>query len=374
MKNILSIILLLCSISSFGQRTLQTKTTNFYENTAFRSAVEEYKLVNNQIPDAVLATMTYAQGNGSNYSIASHLVPVGKLYFIRGIWVSCNRKIKFRIAYAANNMSLNINNNDMYSLIDVTKPTYIPINQILRSGYQIVFYSRGWVDSDQTDASVLINYDGVVMTDDINYDAKNKMLWIGDSILNGTGPTLTENFYPFITRNYMITQGCSIQNIIKAISGSTTAQHLKQTQLQNYNIKGVKQIIISLGTNDAGQSISKATYKANLKAMIDILLNNEDLPNILILSNPPVENNTTNSFVTQYVTALAEIESEYNSSRVKTLNISTAFDRTSSSFYASTDTPGGRVHPNDSGNAAIYTVINTYLQTVSGLAIINALK
>jgi len=369
MKNILSIILLFCSISIFGQRSIKSEIINI---AGLDVAMNEYKQQNSLITDSFRGTVTYAQGTSGNYALAGFSPSAGKAYFLKGIWISTTRTVQFQII--VNQNSALISQATHLFIVEKNKPYYLPLGIILRNGFSTSTSLRAWYDSDQTDAVCNLAYDGIVITDDVNTSAKNTILWIGDSILNGTGATATLNMYAFQTRYYMTSQGASVRNLIKAISGTTTTDHLKHCQNQVYNIKGVKQIIISLGTNDAGQSISKATYKANLKAMIDILLNNEDLPNILVLSNPPVENSTSNGFVTQYVTALSEIESEYNSSRVKTLNISAAFDRTSSSFYASSDTAGSRVHPNDVGNAAIYTVINTYLQTVSGLAIINALK
>jgi len=108
-----------------------------------------------------------------------------------------------------------------------------------------------------------------------------------------------------------------------------------------------------------GAAVSDATYEANLTAFWDWVGARYPDAKMIVCGVTPLENNTSETRADGLRTKAAAFVTAQNSPRLKYINLGSAFDRTVSTNYASTDTPGSRVHPNDTGHPLVATAFNT---------------
>jgi lysophospholipase L1-like esterase len=204
-----------------------------------------------------------------------------------------------------------------------------------------------------------VTANGNVITDDFNFAANKRVLFIGDSTLNGTGPTKTEKMWPFIVRNHLVDLGYDVRNILKSVSGSTTTDHELWRAGGYHDVADPALCVYSVGINDAGAAVSDATYTANLTAFWEWFSDRYSQGKMIVTGVTPLENNTSETRAAGLRAAASAYVTSVNSPRLKYINLGGAFDRTVSSNYAASDTPGSRVHPNDTGHAAVASTFIT---------------
>jgi lysophospholipase L1-like esterase len=199
---------------------------------------------------------------------------------------------------------------------------------------------------------------GYTITDDLNFGAEKTILAIGDSILNGTGPTKSNNLWTFKLRDYFKTQGKTVRIVQKANSGMTSSE--VETARKDGHYDGVEAdlIIYAVGANDASGGVARETYRTNLEAMWTHVQRRWPNAKMIVCGVSPVENNTTHAAAETLRTEAADFVADQDSDRLFYINLGAAFTRTDASYYASSDSAGSRVHPDDDGHAAIATLVN----------------
>lgn len=211
---------------------------------------------------------------------------------------------------------------------------------------------------------------GFEITDDLDYGAPKVMMFVGDSTFAGTGPTRTDLHWPFMFKKYVRdTYGVRARIVFKSRSGSTTANHELWRSAGWHDIEDCHLCVYNVSINDAIGAVSNTTTIANMMAFWDWYRLRYPQGKMIICGTTPLENNTPEALAATLRTAIpAEIalRSADQQARLKFINLGSAFDRTVAANYASTDTAGSRIHPDDDGNAAISPVFNAaYASLVS---------
>lgn len=200
---------------------------------------------------------------------------------------------------------------------------------------------------------------GWKITDDFNFTASKPVLYVGDSIIGGTGPTATQNMYPWIAKTNFNTLGYDTRIILKSVSGSTTANHETWRSAGYHDVLGPALIVYVVGVNDAVGSVAAGTYTTNITAFWQWVKYRYPQSKMIICGPTPVQNDTTSGFLDQYRTAASNYVTSENNPRLKYVNLGDSFDRTNTAFYIASDPAGSKIHPNDAGHAAIGSNFNT---------------
>lgn len=262
---------------------------------------------------------------------------------------------------------------------------FIPCNWVLRNGQSIIPYITKILNGTETTACYYPVIDTI--TDDFNVNAKNYIAWIGTSITNGSGPTGTGYMYHFLFSSELRKRGKSVKNELYGISGSTTASHYTKFTKGEYDIMPNKQppaiVIIELAVNDASAGVSAVDYVARVQYYVERMLSNPDNAQktlVVVLSATPLQNNTAyaNSLVLDAAAETMINELNENEDYVDRAffvpDLGLTFDRTVFGNFASTDTPGSGIHPNNTGQAAIANNgMISWLDTERGQVFFNAI-
>ena len=231
-------------------------------------------------------------------------------------------------------------------------------NGVITMAVRQLFDDTGLVSAGARDVHGAISLAGYAITDDLNFSAEKTILAIGDSILNGTGPTVSANMWTFKARDKFREQGKTVRIVQMANSSSTTSDHETWRKAGRYDGVEADVIFYALGVNDAGAAVSAATYRANLAAFWSHCQKRWPNAKLIVCGVSPVEHNTTHAAAESLRDAAAAFVSDTNHDNLFYINLGTAFLRTDSSYYVSTDAAGSRVHPDDDGHAAIATLVN----------------
>lgn len=212
--------------------------------------------------------------------------------------------------------------------------------------------------SDMIGASVSLN--ATTVTDDFHFGAKHTVLFAGDSIGAGTGATRTAEMWAMLARDHLRVLGNDVRIVLKAIGGTTTADHETLRATGYHDIAQCSLGVYSLGMNDGIQSDSAATSLANAQAYWTWFRDRYPNATLIVCGPSPAENNGTESNLVTLRAALSGWVTTAAHPRLKYITLASAFDRTAgTAFYYSGDTAGSRVHPNVAGHAAIATAFNT---------------
>lgn len=289
-----------------------------------------------------------------------------KAFWIESVTISSNRQvdIQFSIGGTFANQQ-QITRLILYPGV----PAIIPIRSLVRptlaaAGVTAIgeFRIRTVLDATPTGAYVIGSAAGYAIYDDFNTKADKVMLVIADSILNGTaGITGKPKSMEWLTRGYFRDQGANLRVINKSVSGSTTSDHERFRAHGLYDFPQVDYLHYQLGTNDAGAGASAATVQANVAAMIAHKQKLYPDATMIVWGPTPRENTTTETTLISLRTGMQAAVTAAADPKVKYASLAAAFDRTLSSNYASSDTAGDRIHPNDAGHAAAYSLIQAFL-------------
>lgn len=237
-------------------------------------------------------------------------------------------------------------------------PVEIKVNKLFR-GFQYVGGATLAVRNNQTAGSVsyrgAVFVSGTALTDDFDFDAPYTVLYAGDSTINGTGPTLTAAMYPFVLKRWLADQGYRSRVLLKSRSGSTSADHeLWRAAGWHSGVVGKPALgVYNVGINDAITAVSTSALLANVQSYWSWW--SETYPNapLIVLGVTPLENNTSEAAAAGYRTAVSAWITSVNSPKLKFADPTDLWDRTVSSNYAASDTPGSRVHYVDGPHALV---------------------
>lgn len=311
----------------------------------------------------------------------------GKAAVMVGFTICSTKPASFqiRVGVATGPLSgANIPEKDYAFVVNNADPVYIPCNWVIRNGLSVIAYITKLLNPSDTETVVTFSPDVYVITDDFNYNARKTIEWVGTSITNGSGPTSTGTMYHTLLLSYLRKVGKSVRQELYGISGSTTATHYSLFTKGAYDVTMNKVppdvLVIELGVNDASAGTVTATYTQRLQLYAERFLTNPEKANImvLILGATPLENTTAyNNSVTLDAAASALVTTMQGTypNRIFFVPLSSSFDRLVASNYASTDTPGSRIHPSDQGCQAIMTNgFETWLATAQGQTFLQRLS
>lgn len=249
-------------------------------------------------------------------------------------------------------------------------PVVIPVSTIQRpalqaasNGAQATVKLRNVYDTDKTNTNLVCGAIGYAIADDLDLAAPKAMLWLGDSITGyGTGPTVKSNQYDWRVRNYLRSKGIRVRMVNMSASGTTSVFHESRRLQGAYDLpQDPDYLFYSLGVNDAVQGTTAATYKANVAAAIAWKKALYPKAKMVVIGATPIENTTNETALATLRTNAAAAVTEAADATVKYVSLATAFDRTLTSNYAASDTTGNHIHPNDTGHAAIWAVLQPWI-------------
>lgn len=390
MKKISTILSLLLSfVVAFGQSSFPVEVTNQFDpipswayNTGQKNNAYTIQYVTRTQVEAAVNTSI-----GHLYALNGSFAPQpGKATIVRGYTIASTKPVTMQIRVGTPTgvvASANIPEMDLAILADST-PQYIPVNWIIRNIKSTFIYCLNFMRAEDTAAWITVTPDCYNIPDDFNWTAKKRMLWIGTSITNGTGPTSTGTMYHTLFKDTLRKLGVSLRHELCGISGSTSATHVPFfTQGAYDNLSDGRPpdiVVIELAVNDASAGTATATYVARLRYDAERFLSNPENKKImvLILGATPLQNNTAyNNSVTLDAAAsvmVTQLQAIYPN-RIWFVPLSASFDRTNFAFYAQTDTPGFGIHIGDAGNQLVNTVgFGGFLSTSGGVTFLTNAK
>jgi hypothetical protein len=207
---------------------------------------------------------------------------------------------------------------------------------------------------------------GYRITDDLNFAARKTILWIGDSIVRGSGNPggymSGYQMYPFIVRDYINSLGYNYRLINKAQGGASSIngeQWRVQGRISIANPAAVGLVMYNFGAND---SASPAAYTTNLSTFVPWALTQYPGATIIVLGPTPAADNGLEAALVTIRANGAAYVSGLNNPQVLFLSLGNAFNRTLGTVvYSTADTPGFGIHPNINGNSLTAGVITTFL-------------
>jgi len=208
---------------------------------------------------------------------------------------------------------------------------------------------------------------GYELADDPNFNARETLLVVGDSLDygKGYGPTATADISSFKVRDRYRALGHDLRIVSFSQPGRTSTQ-FEETDRKSGKLHPIRANLglYGLGTNDvllaAGGYVD--TWETNFRAFwADWSKINPASP-LVVRNVGPLNDNTANTNAAALRTRQASVVASIASTKCILADISTAFDRTNTSFFRASD----QVHWNTAGHAAVYTAIDTAL-TAAGV-------
>lgn len=294
---------------------------------------------------------------------------ITRAWFIDTITVSCSKNARVQISW--NSSGFDATRGEIIQVaLGAYTPLVIPVGRMVRSATAQTAGSGGApgasvrkvYDADKTATHLTLWAQGWSLTDDMDYAAPKTMLWIGDSITaGGTGPTIKTNQFDWRVRKYYRDKGIRVRMVNMSLSGQTSIVQESRRAQGAFDGIPADLICYSMGPNDAAQGVAASTYRANVDAAIAWKKVMHPAARMVVFGPTPNENNTTEAAqVTLRAEAAAAVTAAADS-KVKFCDLGSAFNRTTASNYASSDAAGSRVHPSDAGHAAIWAVVQPFL-------------
>lgn len=322
---------------------------------------EPYSIYGNNFTAAV-SVSTGAQNTTIVSATNPAVIPtIGKIAWLDSVTVSLD-------TIGGAQISLTQDSNTFWTqrvwqgILAANSPVVFPIHSFLRSfqtgSSGITLAVRNNLTAGSVSYKGAVAAQGCVLTDDLNLDAKYSALWIGDSVYNGTGPTATNKMLPFLIRDwYTSTYALDTRVILRSRSSTTSSNWETYRQLGAFDGLAPSVVWYEPGINDAGAAVSSSTYLANVTAFVTYARKKWPKAHVVVLGVGPLENNTSEASAVTYRSAASSYVSGLADGYVHFCDLGSSFDRTVSSNYVGTDTPGSRVHPNDTGHAAEAVVV-----------------
>lgn len=290
---------------------------------------------------------------------------LSRAVYIDTLQMSSNRQVDIQLTLGGN---MNAVQTVQRVILNAGATVTIPIRQVVRpsiagTAANATFGNvqiRNVLDATATGAYINAYLSGTAVYDDFDYSADKVMLVAGDSILNGTaGITDKAKSMEWQVRKYFRARGKRVRVINRAVSGSTSGDHARMISHGAYDFPQVDYFHYQLGTNDAGQALSAASYKSNVADAIQFKKDVYPNAQMVVCGSTPLQNNTKETALIAMRTAAQQAVTEANDARVRFTSLAAAFDRTVESNYATSDASGDKTHPNDAGHAAAFGLLQT---------------
>lgn len=313
--------------------------------------------------EASFSSFAAPSGAGTVVGIGlSNSLAIGRAYFVQSAVIGSTTPIAGRIQFGGSQLS----GTGSPSYLDVAYtccPNYnsvIPVNAFVRSADIPVGgpsnYIKRWLDASVSGTHyVYARLVGWSLADSINFEAKKTIAMFGDSKWNGTGPSVVTKCIPWLINRHYRAKGVDCRYILKAYSGSTTAGHENFRATGRYDFERLDALFYNVGLNDAVAGTATATTMANVQAFTQWKQKHHPDAALVLFGPEPAEHNTTEANLAALRTAMAAYVTGLGDPKVKFCDLGGAFDRTVSGNYASTDTAGSRIHPDNDGNTFVWS-------------------
>lgn len=259
-------------------------------------------------------------------------------------------------------------NCELYATVKVDPANVMPAlaaDVLLNAGASIGYKFNGPVHSAAIDfglrgdgagtvaVRIGLTASGVVVTNDLNYDADNKLLFVGDSITDYTVNSDVElhQYYGFVLRDALAKGSRSkrtARNIVKGIAGKTSVDFDKLLKAGQLYVDEPAIVFYGHGVEDQKQAVTVAAYGAAIESFINY--KKQYWPNavLVIQGATPVQSATRQTALDAYRTEAAARVTAAADPRVLYINLAAAFDNTVAARFATVDGIGGdAVHPGD---------------------------
>lgn len=305
---------------------------------------------------------SFAAPTGAGTGITGPLgvLAPGRAYFVQSLLIGSTTPISGRAQVGSIGWAgLNANQ----GLMDIAftagpgASTAIPVNAFVRSGDKngLGGYIKRWLDAAVSGTHyVTYGMTGFTLADSLNFEAEKPLLFVGDSLWNGTGPSDITKAIPWRINRYFREKGVDARYILKAYSGATSTGIETLRKTGKFEFPGLAAIFYQLGTNDAASAVATETSLANAAAFVTWAQALYPEATVVLLGPPPMENNTHEAALALLRTAVSNHVTGLGDPKVLFCDLGAAFDRTVSGNYVGSDTPGSRVHPDDDGLGFIW--------------------
>jgi lysophospholipase L1-like esterase len=196
-----------------------------------------------------------------------------------------------------------------------------------------------------------VSTSGIMINNDLNFNAKKKIVWFGDSITAYTWNLIgMQNCFPYAVRDWLNLNSpqknvCRMVN--KGMSGRTGVSFSTMLTDDIWSIDDPDIVFWQHGTNDASQSVGTTAFVAAINNFI--AYKKQHWPNawMVFLGSTPRQDNTAETLLATYRAAEAAAVAAAGDSKIIYISLANAFDRTLSfsSVWASSDTAGNGLHP-----------------------------
>jgi len=306
-----------------------------------------------------------------------------KMFYVDSITIFSSKALQLRIAYpdpvpnifqgANDNITPNSFSRWKFDFFIAKNQTIIlPINNfffIEKEGVQGIVIE----DLDPSDTSVFkfsALFNGYNVSYNRKWNTNRVLLWIGDSIANGTGASAIGKVNAPYTHtvkrwlNEVKQYDCRMCN--KAQSSMTTSSFIRALEWEYYSIDSADMIMFQLGANDANNlgsgglstPANQTIFRDNIKKAISFKQSMYPSSIMLMLGSTPSADNTTENNIIIGRTIMSEEVSLVADPKIKYLSLANSFDRTNPANYLPSDT----IHP--VAQDAIASTITTYLNTI----------
>jgi len=291
--------------------------------------------------------------NGTFSMLIEDVLP-GIKTFLTGIYVESGSKIMYSPtgAYGGTSTNANVYIATTSGITGATPPTHTTGSV---SDGTITWQFAGNL-MQYKDVTAVAGGVGYRVTDDFDYGANRVILFIGDSVGEGSGASAKETTLMWQIRQwYRETQGVRVRVVNLCNGGSNSSQGEAKRLDSLFDLDQVDMIVYNHGINDSNSSTLPSTYTGNIQKMIT--WKQKVFPNahMLIQGITPIEDNTRNGYAEVLRSASATLIENTNDPLITYVETKNSFDRLNPSFYTVTDVPGQRVHPNDTGYSLIFT-------------------
>jgi hypothetical protein len=291
----------------------------------------------------------------------------GQSFFCKTLFISASRKCGAQLTFSTGPAGNRGNAWDYRGMVGESG-IVIALNQLWGNG---VGFSLFLENGDGATISVQTSMSGHRVTSDFNWASRKTMLWIGDSIANASGnsgqPSWDPNTnYTFAVRNWLNNLGYDYRLIQKTNGGQRTvdAELWRQSGLLNLAFpRRTGLIFYNMGANDYADP---ALAQTNLEIFVPWAFKQHPNATIVVCGPTPAESNTVHAGCETIRASYAAYVTAEANQRLKYVNLGTAFDRTDAAFFSAIDTPGGRIHPNLAGMAAVYAVLEPFMASIVG--------
>lgn len=373
-------------------RSLKEKGTVFlptpdFKNISLKEGME-IEALRWKYPSAfVFGTNTVSNDGGAPLNGAAAVgfggwtVPLGKLWYLESVSGYVSDPIVLQVDSGAGNSGKRVIVNGNF---------FNPVNKLAFSGDQIFASSQGPLSPTTLKIVSIGQWEGNDFSSDVNYEAKNTVLFLGDSNTEGTsvqnGKT-QEDLYSQQLINWLNTQGFSCRRVDKSKAGKSSTDFNNYLNAGKLNVSAPALIIDMLGTNDltgtGAEASSRDTSIANLENRI--AWRKARYPNAIhVVCSPFIASsgsakelwlaNFLRPAIQAKVAALSPGDPKlFYCDMANVTQAPYNFTNNNDAFFSTNDssTPGNRIHHNKAGHEKDFQRIRDFFTTNN---LVNTLK